>query len=158
MLLQNQQGFWCRNMFYVGKTLSLLATWHDNMQICIRKPITHQVRSNTSSNTEPNIHIDGVTAVLGNLSESRQCSRNGKGKHQNGFEQLGAIWDCWVEVHLEEERAAEVSSCHVQINNKLSYSYWQSDKRKVGSSNNLSPCLSLEVDPAKYLGMWSADL
>ncbi len=120
-----------------------------HLQNYISKPITHQVRCNTSANTEPNVNIDRVTAVLGDLSESRQRSRNGKGEHQNGFEQLGAIRDCWVEVHLEEQRAAEVSSCHVQINNILLCSFRQSDKRKVGSSNNLSPRMSLEVDPAK---------
>lgn len=77
---------------YLGY-LSILQS--ENIQY-IRKytvPVTHQIRSNTGANTEPDVNVDGVTAVLSDLSETRQRSRNGKSKHQDGFQQLGAIRD-----------------------------------------------------------------
>lgn len=125
----------------------------ENIQY-IRTPVTHQVRSNTSTNTEPDVNVDGVTAVLSDLSESRQRSRNGKGKHQDGFQQLGAIRDGWIKVHLEERRATKVSEYITQIYNTSPCSFWQPDKRKAEAA---ATYLQL-VDPAKYRDMWSTYL
>lgn len=56
-------------------------------------PHSHQVGSDASTNKKASIDIHRVAAVLGDLGEATDASSNGKGKHKDGFQQLGGVRD-----------------------------------------------------------------
>lgn len=51
----------------------------------------HQIHSDASTDAKAHIHVNGVTAVLCDLSETRQGRCDGEGEHQHRFQQLGAV-------------------------------------------------------------------
>ena len=62
--------------------------------------VPHQVYGDASSDDEAHVDVDGVAAVLGDLGQAGQGSSDGKRKHQHGLQQLSAVGDGGVEVHL----------------------------------------------------------
>ncbi len=65
---------------------------------------SHQISSDEGSDEEAHIDIDGMAAVLSDLSQTRQRRCDGKCKNQDGFQQLGAVGDGRVEIHLKGNR------------------------------------------------------
>lgn len=65
---------------------------------------TDQVGGNEGPDEEAHVDVDRVTAVLGDLGQTSQSRRYHEAKDQQRFEQLGAVRDGGVEVHLEEEQ------------------------------------------------------
>lgn len=51
----------------------------------------HQVSSDERSNEETHVNVDGMAAMLRDLSQTRQSPRNGKSEHQHWLQQFGAV-------------------------------------------------------------------
>lgn len=68
---------------------------------------TDQVGGDEGADEEAHVDVDWVTAVLSDLGQTSQSRRYHKAKDQERFEQLGAVRDGRVEVHLEEQQEVE---------------------------------------------------
>lgn len=64
----------------------------------------HQISGDEGSDDEAHVDVDGMTAMLSDLSQTRQRRRDGEGEDEDGFEQLGAVGDGRVKIHLRRER------------------------------------------------------
>lgn len=63
---------------------------------------SHQISSDEGSDEEAHVHVDGMAAMLRDLGQTRQRRCDGEGKNQDGFQQLGAVGDGRVKIHLKE--------------------------------------------------------
>lgn len=73
---------------------------------------THQVDPNAGSYEVTHVDVDGVTAVLRDLGQTRQARRHAECENQQWLQQFGGAADGGIEIHLRErsEENRQVSS------------------------------------------------
>lgn len=64
---------------------------------------SYQVHSNSTSNQEAQVNINGVVLVLNNPSQTTNDCTHHEGEDQQGLEQLGRVCQCAVEIHLSTQ-------------------------------------------------------
>lgn len=66
----------------------------------------HQVDPDAGSDQVAHVDVDGVTAVLRDLGQTRQARRHAEREHQQRLQQLGGAADGGIEIHLRERARA----------------------------------------------------
>lgn len=73
----------------------------------------YQINGDSGSNDESHVDVDGMAAILRDLRQAGQSRCYGKDEHQHGLQELGAVRDGGVKVHLLENRRKKTSDqCH----------------------------------------------
>lgn len=75
---------------------------------------THQVDPDASSYQVAHVDVDGVTAVLRDLGQTRQARRHAESEHQQRLQQLGGGADGGIEIHLRERTTAQRRAVQTQ--------------------------------------------
>lgn len=73
-------------------------------QRCRSLQTPDQVNGDQRSNQEAHVHVRRMAAVLSDLGQARQRRCNGEGKHQDRFQQFGAVGDAGVQIDLRGTR------------------------------------------------------
>lgn len=77
---------------------------------CFTKVDIYQVHSDSSSDDETHVDVDRVTAILSDLCQARQSGSYGEDEDQHRLQELGAVWDGGIKVHLLKNRKRNLKS------------------------------------------------
>lgn len=120
------------NIFYLIKTIC-------GPERCW-KADSYQVHSDSTSNQEAQVNINGVVLVLYNPSQTTNDCTHHEGEDQQGLEQLGRVCQCAVEIHLSTHNI-DHSSCALFCISHCSVGFIKSQwKPRLKAKYKTQPC------------------